>query len=212
MTPDWSKLIDTPMGNYVLNRMDSNPDLRYHNSRHIKLMYIAAESKGFEYDADLDAAILWHDAVYDDKPFKEERSVDLFLETVRTHDWAENLNVDKVVDLILTTKHHAIDKETDARLIMLDLDGLAHYNTAYDNAWDILAESMNLYKISKYEAAEAGAKFLLNLYSTIMDNRLVVLNSGRWDQENEFWTSVSAGIERTVVMYQTIRDLRDKPQ
>ena len=102
-------------------------------------MYKDAADRGFKYDKHLDAAILWHDFVYDDKPDKEKRSAEAFYSYAMQHHVMDSslssdaklftaYDVQKVCTAILATETHQITMEnrvtTAAKLIHLDVAGL----------------------------------------------------------------------------------------
>lgn len=189
----WSKLLTSDMGDYVMSVMDKTPSLKYHNGDHVRRIYQTALSWGVPYDVDLDAAILWHDAVYDSQPEKERRSVDLAQEVARAvPDWFVGTDLGAVGAMIMSTVTHKIGPGVNNWLIRLDLAELADPEARVINFNNIIAESCELYEIKKHTAAINTSKFMIEFVKTIEKNTTL-------DKDHAvFWTGVQAGCLHTV--------------
>lgn len=159
----WSKLDRTDMWKHVENMM-SDDRLHYHNFDHVLQMYHDAEHVfDFEYDLALDLAILWHDAVYDDQPDKELRSLKAYM------DYGDYGLVRTVIgELSSQVAYHILKTENhvpfgDDRIIKLDLCGLSIPSRAEKNYELIKKESKKLYGISDEEFATNNIEFMLGL-------------------------------------------------
>lgn len=206
----WSKLLQTPMGEYVMDRM-SNPSLTYHNCEHIKRIYNQANIWQLPYDIDLDAAVLFHDSVYDNQPSKEFRSAELVLETAKSMpEWFEGIDVDHVVDLIMTTEKHKCDEEINFLMIKLDLADLGDPVQCRINFWDILRESCNLYEITPYQAAQGTIDFMTGFAATIDDNLRIDYHSSDFiDDGAIYWKRVREGVQDTLNMAYTVLEFQE---
>lgn len=199
---DWSYLAYTDMGYYVLDAMASNPCLLYHNDKHIEKLYCHAAQADIEYDVNLDAAILWHDAVYDNQPEKERRSVDLMLETAYAMPhWFEELDLTLISEMIMTTVTHKIDEVEMSTLAKLDLMDLTDPQTAYNNFHLLLQEGRLLYGKTTQEVAKATSDFLKNLHGTMLHNMEVDV------EDHKYWHRVADGVAQTILMANTVADL-----
>lgn len=184
----WSKLIDKPIGKFVLAHMDLNPALLYHNSEHIRRLYDHAITMGIPYNPDLDAAILFHDAIYDNGNKKEIRSARFMLEY--GHYLPNYVNIYEAQRLILNTTKHKIMKSVSPNMIKLDLYELTNPILVDINFRDILKESMGLYNISMEKAAQGTYDFMVEFRRTMKYNIEV---SGE-----QFWKDVLSGVEQTI--------------
>lgn len=196
----WSKLVDTEMGDYVLNYMNA-PGREYHNAEHVAIMWQHAKTLGMDYDATLDAAILWHDFEYDAEPNKELRSAESMQAVARNNpEWFRDVDVGKAAELILTTISHNYVHDLDMRLVKLDLFDLTLSHARYTNFWNILAESVALYGIDAKEAARASEQFLKG-FALRMDQ-----NSEADKETPFFWFAVAEGARETVLMSRVVQD------
>lgn len=188
----WSKLVSTDMGEYVLGIMQANSSLCYHTPNHVRRIYQHANTLGIEYDINLDAAILFHDAIYDEKPDKERRSAD-FMEATALNipAWFEGMSVDEIEEMIMNTAGHSVTPGINPAMIMLDLYELTDLESARKNFEDILDESILLYGITRKEAAKGSRDFMVGFSETI------ILNADT-STSPEFWSDVLAGVTETI--------------
>jgi predicted metal-dependent HD superfamily phosphohydrolase len=104
----------------------SEPRRAYHNANHIAdcLQQFDAVRDQFVHPDDAEAALWFHDAVYDPKASdNEERSASLFRQALlgERRDVEFRERADRITDLILATKHQAVPLGRDAQLIA-DID------------------------------------------------------------------------------------------
>lgn len=188
MSVDWTKLEFTGLW------ADAEAEYRkpgryYHNIDHIRRMYFHAVKFGFEYDRDLDVAILCHDVIYDADPDKEARSAEWAYEHIHKWHWGWT---GKIEQLILSTEDHEVELYRDNRLIMLDLADLADPIRRAFNYELIKAESMHLYGITDKQFAAANREFMKNLARNFTPE--AVNGIGYYD----FWDKILEGIWYTV--------------
>lgn len=157
----WSKLLPTAVGKMILDKMDNDPRLLYHNGDHVRRMYARAKFWQFPYDVNLDASILGHDCVYDEHADKELRSAD-YMRAVYTefksvfHQFGD-FDIRACNEQILSTAGHRVIPEIDSRLIKLDLAELGDRDQRVVNFWNIHQESKLLYGVDSLVAAQGGA-------------------------------------------------------
>jgi hypothetical protein len=198
----WSKLIETPIGYYAENIMRRN-NCGYHNWDHIIAMFNYLEENNYPYDIDLDAAILYHDSVYDNQPDKEIRSSELFYDYCKMYpDRFAITHQNTVHLLIMETIDHSIKKGSDEvsrAIIRADLHGLADGETTFMNYHKIMNESIQLYNIDRKTFATNNIEFMISLQGRISYN---IIN----DHKNyeHFWQNVLKGIDDTITMSQII--------
>ena len=184
----WSKFIDTSMHRSAT--MDD--DNTYHNSNHVNRLYKHANSLAIPYSANLDAAIMWHDVVYDKHPYKEAKSAIAFLDFYHSDSSYWGVDSKVVNELILNTTDHVIHSHIDETMILLDLYDLADVKTAESNYYKILEESKLLYGISEKEFAKNNILFMNNLANTVINN---IAKSSKFKKE---WAGILAGIYHTI--------------
>jgi predicted metal-dependent HD superfamily phosphohydrolase len=194
----WSKLIETPVGYHSENIMRRNK-CGYHNWDHIISMFDYLEKDNYPYDIQLDAAILFHDSVYDQRPDKEVASAELFLDYCEMYpNYYNDILTNDVFLLILDTIDHKIGKnssKTSKAIIRADLHGLADGETTFVNYYKIMNESMQIYNIDKKTFAQNNIKFMIELRDRISKNNLII------DTEyTDFWKQVICGIDDTISM------------
>lgn len=215
MIPDtsWSNLLDTQMGEYVMSRIDTNPSLMYHNGSHVRRLYAKAKEWRLNYDASLDAAILWHDAIYDNQPEKEARSAELVKEAAKAMpQWFESLEIDQIVELIMTTKDHTVSPGISSLMIKLDLAELGDPERRRINFWDILRESQELYEINELTASLNTLKFMSTFRTTIENNLDMDKNSRLFDGDGiQFWENILDGITESAQMANEVF-LKNRPE
>lgn len=200
----WSRLIDTDMGNHIAEMMkyDGSGYNHYHNIHHVNRLYDIAREWGIGYNPNLDAAILWHDAVYDNGPRKEERSAELMLKSSKTNpQWFDGVDVEKVYSMIQNTETHELDLNTNSTLIMLDVAELADPDQRYMNFWLILRESVELYDISIRDAAIGTVNFMQSFKNTMEQNSI------KDRVYSSFWAEVAEGCQDVEQTAKVIYDL-----
>lgn len=210
----WSKLLHTPMGDYVRECM-SDPDMKYHNIGHVMRLYAKAAEWHLPYDANLDAAILWHDAVYDFRPEKERRSA----EAMRIHAQAfpedfQGIDVDEVYRLIMSTETHEIVPGINPIMIKLDLAELGDPGQATINFWNIIEESQALYGIGLRQAAEGSERFMTNFLKTVQKNHVLALQADPYDPTHRqfhydgdaYWSKIVRGVNYVLTMSITVQE------
>lgn len=197
----WSQLIETPVGYYAENIMRRNR-CAYHNWDHILAMFDYLEKNDYPYDIDLDAAILYHDSVYDNQPDKEIRSGELFFDYCEMYpDRFAVIHQNTAHLLIVDTIEHSIKHGSDnisRAIIRADLHALADGEDTFMNYHKIMNESMQLYGIDRKTFATNNIEFMIGLRERCCKN--LVTDS---DYES-FWEDVIRGIEDTITMSQMI--------
>jgi predicted metal-dependent HD superfamily phosphohydrolase len=174
---NWSKIVDTPLwlqARYAYWDNTYEFPIKYHNWSHIQSMYRYLNQTNEPYNEALDWAVLFHDIVYDDKPNKEQRSIEKFRSMVKEH---EGCNLDaygmtRVERMILATVGHRVDHPDVSAIIRADLHGLTNTLTAFKNFGSIMEESMGLYNITETEFAENSIKFMSGLRERVNHNIL----------------------------------------
>jgi hypothetical protein len=198
----WSKLIgdtyrtETSVQIIAKEYYDLN-GCAYHNWQHILDCYDYLEKNAVAYNEELDYAVMHHDIVYDDQPFKELRSAELMLELYPMRRTA--------AEIIMATVDHKITEDTtwqERQMIKADLHQLADPVQATRNYVKIMDESIDLYGITPLEFAENNAIFMMNMQNTIFTNMQV-------DTDQEFWTAVREGMEHTIIISQSMQKLLD---
>lgn len=197
----WSKLLETPVGYYAENVMRRN-SCAYHSWGHVLAMFKYLEDNNYSYDIDLDAAILYHDSVYDDLPNKEARSCELFLDYYKMFpDRFSGINKNTVHALIMDTADHTISKglpEVNRAIIRADLHALADGESAFINYHKIMNESIHLYGIDRKTFAVNNIEFMEGLLDRCVNN---MHNDIVYE---DFWDSVILGIKETIAMSSAI--------
>jgi predicted metal-dependent HD superfamily phosphohydrolase len=197
----WSKLNDTSMSNYVFDIMNST-GREYHNANHVATMWQHAKKLGLEYDPTLDAAILWHDVVYDAESLKELRSAEKMRSVARLEPvWFSTVDVAKAAEMIMTTDSHKYVPEADMRLVHLDLMDLTIPSARYVNFWNIMSESRCLYKVNTRKAAGSSEEFMKGFVLRMQQNAVEDL------ENDDFWEAVAEGAKETILMAQVVQDL-----
>lgn len=187
----WSKLIDTPVGSYVSNLM-ANESLHYHNFKHVMRLYEIAEQLNIAYDINLDMAILWHDAVYDNQDDKELRSAVLMRDTARDYpEWFEGVNVNTVFSLIMNTYGHIFNSNINPTMIILDLYDLTIPERRKANFENIVKESIALYGITEEDICKNTVDFMNSYAKTMFDNATRDL------QNFDMWNDIGSGCIKT---------------
>jgi predicted metal-dependent HD superfamily phosphohydrolase len=205
----WSRIQETELATeaHVLMRENEINGCEYHTVTHVHDMYAYLESVDEPYDAALDWAIMFHDAVYDDQPEKEQRSADLFLRWSNVYRGCDLSEEEKqrVCSLIMHTVKHSLFKDLPIvkgaeAMIRADLHALADRIAVVNNFVMIMNESINLYGCSIDEFAENNIQFMEGLWERVILNLLVVDNKSRL-----FYDSVIEGIKLTIRLAQAIK-------
>ena len=203
----WSRLIDTDMGGYVMDQMNDSRR-SYHNINHIRRLYAKAKEWGLKYDPDLDAAILWHDAVYDDAPDKEIRSAELMNNTAELMpDWFEMVDLDQATEMILSTITHSVSSTKNSLMIKLDLAELGDPDRCKENFWAIQKEGLALAggELDRVDIAANTIKFMTHFKTIVQDNTAIEYDDSKFVGDgNSYWESVMAGINTTILMAETV--------
>lgn len=197
----WSQLIETPVGYYAENIMRRNR-CAYHNWDHILAMFDYLEKNDYPYDIALDAAILYHDIVYDNQPDKEIRSSLLFLDYCEMYpDRFAIIHQNTAHLLIMDTIDHNIKHGSDElsrAIIRADLHALADGEQTFLNYHKIMNESIQLYGIDRKTFAKNNIEFMIGLRERCARNMVT-------DSEHSvFWTMVGLGIDETIAMSKMI--------
>jgi predicted metal-dependent HD superfamily phosphohydrolase len=170
MTP-WTRVPKSVWGMVIYGGYD----LHYHNTDHLRRMYIAADALSIPYCINLDIAILYHDIVYDVEGNNELRSIEKLRQ-----DWPmifaacgefTDLNFLEISHLIQTTRY---DKwrsfnpkpgyKPDNRLVVLDLYDFSNVPQLIENYSNLMRESMEMYGCSEIEFAEANGRIMSELW------------------------------------------------
>lgn len=193
----WSQIQPTTLARVVSDYITNNSaqyKLTYHNIAHVAAMYAYLEKSNEPYDECLDWAILFHDAVYDDKPQKELRSAELFI-NYSTSIPGCMLNTEgrnRVVDLIMSTVEHIATNPYLSPIIRADLAELASPVNTFHNYSKILEESKNLYSITDIAFAEANIAYMRKLRNSVN------INWSNDTKHSEFYALVKRGINHTI--------------
>lgn len=116
----------------IVRPLYEDPRRHYHTmDGHLARMYAAWERFGWGYDADLDAAVLAHDAIIDPHGHNEARSAQLLL--------AFDPHAGKASDLVMSTVDHV--PLGDWRLVALDLADFLDEAQTRENSRLLLLES-----------------------------------------------------------------------
>jgi hypothetical protein len=203
----WSRLIDSDMGDYVMDNIN-DPRLRYHNGNHVRRLYAKANEWGLKYDPNLDAAILWHDAVYDSATDKEVRSAELMNKTAELMpDWFESVYLDPTTEMILSTISHNVSTAKNSLMIKLDLAELGDPELCKVNFWDIQEEGIALSsgELDRTDVATNTIKFMTHFKIILQDNAALEYDDDKFDGDgNQFWTAVINGADTTILMAETM--------
>ena len=203
----WSKIQDTSLFSAARVQIDfddnmCHKNLHYHNWDHVVSMYQYLVDTKEPYDEALDWAILFHDIVYDNKPEKEYRSVQLFDGMVLKYDGfsLDDSERQRVRKLIMHTEKHVVSTcKGSSAIVRADLHGLANRLTAFRDFGKIMKESMELYGINEIEFAKSSEDFMRGLMFRVGQN--VVSDV----EHTDFYVDVAHGIETTIKLSQIIQ-------
>jgi predicted metal-dependent HD superfamily phosphohydrolase len=174
MSFPWSQVQDTPLAS-IARELISYNKCEYHNWDHIVSMYQYLADTNEPYDEALDWAVLFHDIVYDEKPEKEYRSVEVFAEFVEVYEGCtpDIWERDRVCKLILCTVDHIVTQYPgSSAIVRADLHGLTNRLTSFENFGKIMKESMRLYGIDEVEFAKNSEQFMSKLSDRVASNPL----------------------------------------
>jgi hypothetical protein len=183
----WSKISNTDLAEKAKAQYNLDPRMRYHNWGHIQNLYWAAEHMyGFEYDLDLDRAILTHDVIYDEHPLKELRSAKWLL------DHCMEDGVEKSFAHIMRTAKPEVGE--DNRMILLDFARLRFRDLILPDRNDFLLETMALTGVDEITFARSNLAFFQSILPNFADHHLTPLPE--W--ERQALREIRAGMEFTV--------------
>ena len=145
----YSRFIDTNHGAIASHYYSHYAEKRfYHNWDHVIKNDKNLENLSVSYDINLDFANMWHDAIYDEKPYKEKRSADTFLQLYTLFDTTSldemGFDVNLVYRYIIETEDH-VSVNKDNLLVKADLMGFMDDNERAVNAELLYQEAMALY-------------------------------------------------------------------
>lgn len=184
ITP-WSQVQYTElfqMARLVIYNNTDHRELTYHNWNHVKSMYQYLADTDEPYDNALDWAVLFHDIVYDNKPEKELRSVDVFKRMASQYREAQCGELDhvRIGRMILATVDHIVDDPDVSAIVRADLHGLTNQLTSFRNYGSIMEESMNLYGVDEATFAKNNYEFMAGLRSRVATNTVLDPDHGQF--------------------------------
>ena len=202
----WSQVQDTElaqMARLIIWDNYDNRELAYHNWDHVQSMYQYLANTNEPYDEALDWAVLFHDIVYDEKPEKELRSANVFVDMVNRYGGCNLRPAEqgRVYSLIMRTVDHIVMSEIkgSSAIVRADLHGLANGLTSFQNFGKIMAESMKLYDINEITFAESSEKFMTALLHRVSGNITTD------PDHRDFYLKVCEGIMTTIKLSQIIQ-------
>lgn len=113
-------------------------------------------------------ANLWHDAIYDDKPFKEKRSADLFYRIYNgpLSGYYDSPEIDEIYRMIIETEDHVYNDES--YLVEADLHQFAIEKMRLRNRRLLREEAFKLYGLDDdVEYAKNVVSFLSGLHDRV---------------------------------------------
>lgn len=186
----WSQIINTPLGQAARAVYESGPARHYHNWAHIERLYWHAEhSFGFDYDPELDRAILAHDVIYDAGADKEIRSADW----LRAHATGPTAVAEK--HILKTIAHTPSD---DNRMVHLDLADFLYPERIGPNLQLIAAESCALYGIDMDTFFAANAGFM----TVLRDQIKAGITPDISREDAKVFNDICTGINTSIAMAQ----------
>lgn len=189
MTP-WTKLADEPVFAAAKAIYQSDPRRRYHGWHHVEALYdFAANKFGFEYDRDLDLAVLAHDVIYDDQPEKELRSAEWLRDQLGSE-------ADKACDFIMRTVEHPVSEDGDNRMVMLDLAHFTEPDLLVYSRELVFLEYQGLHGIDRRTFLKGNAAFFEMMLSRYSDDRLADLPA----DERAVFVQIREGIARSIAI------------
>lgn len=191
----WTRLtFAEPVTRVAFSYMVKN-DLPYHNLDHITQMYQWLRDNDIPYDVNLDYAVMFHDAVYDDQPAKEARSALLFSKACIDHGTPNGVDVATVMNLINATADHIPHDELQSVIVRVDLHALTNPYKTYRNFIALVDEGMALYKVDELQVMRSMSTFLSDLNNHIRHN----IHQGDPFHAG-FYRQVYAGIQQSINM------------
>lgn len=155
----WTRLAGTHLWD-VAEAAHASPDGRhYHVFAHPLRLYEIAAELDLPYCADLDRAILFHDAIYRGREDDVEESARLLL--------AQDPTATKAAWLVRTTQDHTPCR--DNRLILLDLHDLGDLEISLENRELLIAEFEALKGVSREDFLAGNAGFMRNMVARIVE-------------------------------------------
>jgi predicted metal-dependent HD superfamily phosphohydrolase len=202
---NWSRVQDTPLAQaarlIIWDNYD-NRELAYHNWDHVLAMYKYLALSNEPYDEALDWAVLFHDIVYDEKPEKELRSMQVFADMVERYEGCtpDIWERDRVCKLIMYTVDHVVTQyPKSSAIVRADLHGLTKRLTTFENFGKIMKESMALYGIDEIVFVKNTEKFMTDLLFRVCANIQID------PDHEEFYLSVAEGISLTITLARAIK-------
>ncbi len=201
----WSQVQDTElaqMARLIIWDNYDNRELAYHNWDHVESMYQYLADTNEPYDEALDWAVLFHDIVYDEKPEKEYRSMQVFADMVERYEGCtpDIWERDRVCKLIMYTVDHVVTQyPKSSAIVRADLHGLAKRLTAYKNFDKIMKESVALYGIDEITFAQNSEDFMRGLKLRVARNAVNDPDHGL------FYMEVQDGCNATIKLAQIIQ-------
>ncbi len=201
----WSRVQGTELALHARLVIWDNSDhreLTYHNWDHVESMYQYLADTNEPYDEALDWAVLFHDIVYDEKPEKELRSMQVFADMVERYEGCtpDIWERDRVCKLIMYTVDHVVTQyPKSSAIVRADLHGLAKPLTTIQNFVNIMKESTALYGIDEIEFAKNSERFMTGLLDRVSRNIHV-------DPDNrKFYFRAGEGVLTTIKLAQIIQ-------
>jgi hypothetical protein len=155
----WSRILDSDLGIAAKAEYERDPRRRFHGWDHVENLYWAAEHVyGFDYDLQLDRAILTHDVIYDEHPLKE----------LRSGRWLLNHCMDDGVEIafnhIMRTAKPKV--EDDNRMILLDYARLRKRSLILTDRTTLAEETAAMTGASPAEFARSNVAY----FTSVMPN------------------------------------------
>lgn len=201
----WSQVQDTElaqMARLIIWDNYDNRELAYHNWDHVQSMYQYLADTNEPYDEALDWAILFHDIVYDEKPEKELRSMQVFADMVERYEGCtpDIWERDRVCKLIMYTVDHIVTQyPKSSAIVRADLHGLTKPLTTIENFVKIMKESTALYGIDEIEFAKNSERFMTGMLDRVSRNVHI-------DPDNrKFYFRAGEGVLTTIKLAQIIQ-------
>lgn len=183
----WSRILDTPLGIAAKAQYDRDPRRHYHGWSHPQDLYWAAEHLyGFEYDYDLDRAILTHDVIFDEHPRKEFRSAKWLLD----HDMSEGVE-NSFEHIMKTAKLQITD---DNRMLLLDFARLRNTSTNLADREKLVREAADLEGKTPTQFSHGVIGFFTSILPRFSDAKL----AGLPQMEQQAFREIRAGMEFSI--------------
>ena len=181
----------------------------YHNWEHVDRVYEWFHEWDYQLPLFLELAVLFHDVVYDQHPFKEDRSADFMkgqlaanpLASSRFRNrmtWeAHEKTVDTTAKTIMATSDHSLRNHDMYTwpMIRADLADLSDPVRTMENFLKIKEEAEALNGCSAEDFAMGNIAFMTGLRNRVSENR-----KGDLPEWREFWEKVEEGVAQTIDM------------